>query len=183
MKKILVVVDMQNDFINGALGTKEAEAIVPNVVEKIKNFDGEIFVTYDTHQNNYMNTREGKYLPVSHCIEGTDGWNLNVDIENALVKRGKINRVYKPTFGSTKLVDIFKEMCDKVQSESGENVEVTLVGLCSDICVVSNAMLLKANFPEMDIIVDASCCAGVTPESHKAALITMKSCQIDVIGE
>lgn len=174
MNKVLVVVDMQNDFINGALGTKEAEAIVDKVVEKIKNFDGEIIVTYDTHEENYMETREGKYLPVPHCIKGTDGWGINGEIEKALVSKKSYESIYKPTFGSTKLV---KRLYNYVPEET----EVTLIGLCTDICVVSNALLLKANYPEMDIVVDSTCCAGVTPEKHKAALETMRSCQIEVL--
>ena len=175
MRKILVVVDMQKDFVDGALGSAEAQTIVDNVVNKINDFDGEIIVTYDTHQENYMETREGKYLPVSHCIEGTNGWSLNEKVEKAILGKGA-TRIEKPTFGSVKLVDILSDVDEK-------NTEVTLIGLCTDICVVSNAMLLKANYPEMDITVDASCCAGVTPESHKAALTTMKMCQINVIGE
>lgn len=175
MRKVLVVVDMQKDFVDGALGSKEAVAIVDNVVNKINEFDGEIIVTYDTHQDNYMKTREGKYLPVPHCIEGTSGWSLNEKVERAILGKGA-TRIEKPTFGSVKLVDLFRDGDEK-------NTEVTLIGLCTDICVVSNAMLLKANYPEMDIIVDSSCCAGVTHESHNAALTTMKMCQIDVIGE
>ena len=174
MRKVLVVVDMQKDFVDGALGSNEAVAIVDNVVNKINEFNGEIIVTYDTHQDNYMETREGKYLPVPHCIENTDGWLLNDKVENALVGKGAI-RIKKPTFGSVKLVDVFSDVNEK-------DTEVTLIGLCTDICVVSNAMLLKANYPEMNIVVDASCCAGVTVESHNAALTTMKMCQIDVIG-
>lgn len=174
MRKVLVVVDMQKDFVDGALGSNEAVAIVDNVVNKINEFDGEIIVTYDTHQDNYMETREGKYLPVPHCIENTDGWLLNDKVENALVGKGA-TRIKKPTFGSVKLVDVLSDVDEK-------NTEVTLIGLCTDICVVSNAMLLKANYPEMNIVVDASCCAGVTVESHNAALTTMKMCQIDVIG-
>lgn len=175
MKKLLVVVDMQNDFIDSSLGSKEARAIVPNVVEKINNWDGEIIVTQDTHYDNYLETREGKYLPVKHCIEGTDGYQINTDIFDALVKHhGNFAYLNKITFGSTALPEIIR----------GQNFEyIELVGLCTDICVVSNAMLLKANYPEIDIAVDASCCAGVTPESHKAALTTMKMCQIDIIGE
>ena len=168
---------MQNDFIDGALGSVEAQAIVDNVVNKINGFDGEIFVTYDTHQENYMETREGKYLPVPHCIKDTDGWQLNDKVQEALNKKG-YRVIHKPTFGSTRLVEMFKEY-----EYDEKDTEVTLIGLCTDICVVSNAMLLKANYPEMDITVDASCCAGVTPESHKAALTTMKMCQINVIGE
>ena len=175
MKKILIVVDMQHDFVDGALGSNEAVAIVDNVVKKITDFDGEIIVTYDTHQDNYMETREGKYLPVPHCIEGTDGWKIDAKVWGAL--NSKICAViHKPTFGSTDLVGML-EGCNQ------KDTEVTLIGLCTDICVVSNAMLLKAFYPEMDIIVDASCCAGVTPESHKAALITMKACQIEVVNE
>lgn len=175
MRKVLVVVDMQKDFVDGALGSNEAVTIVDNVVNKINEFDGEIIVTYDTHQDNYMETREGKYLPVPHCIENTDGWLLNDKVENALVGKGT-TRIKKPTFGSVKLVDVLSDVDEK-------DTEVTLIGLCTDICVVSNAMLLKANYPEMNIVVDASCCAGVTVESHNAALTTMKMCQIDVIGE
>lgn len=175
MRKVLVVVDMQKDFVDGALGSEEAIDIVDKVVDKINKFNGEIVVTYDTHNNNYISSREGKYLPVPHCILNTDGWQLNDKVEKAIVGRGA-TKIKKPTFGSTKLVDILSD-CDQ------PNTEVTLIGLCTDICVVSNALLLKANYPEMDIIVDASCCAGVTPESHKAALLTMKYCQINIIGE
>ena len=177
MKKVLIVVDMQNDFVDGALGSNEAQAIVDNVVNKINEFDGEIFVTYDTHFDNYMETREGKYLPVPHCIKDTDGWQLNDKVQEALNEKG-YRVIHKPTFGSTRLVELFKEY-----EYDEKDTEVTLIGLCTDICVVSNAMLLKANYPEMDITVDASCCAGVTPDSHKAALTTMKMCQINVIGE
>ena len=175
MRKILIVVDMQNDFIDGALGSNEAVAIVDNVVNKINEFDGEIIVTYDTHHDNYMETREGKYLPAPHCIEGTDGWQLNDKVKNALVGKGAA-KIRKPTFGSVKLVNLLDDIDEK-------NTEVTLVGLCSDICVVSNAMLLKANYPEANIVVDASCCAGVTPEKHDAALEVMRSCQIEVVND
>lgn len=175
MRKILVVVDMQKDFVDGALGSAEAQDIVDNVVNKINNFEGEIIVTYDTHQENYMETREGKYLPVPHCIKDTDGWSLNEKVEKAILGKG-VTRIEKPTFGSVELVDLLSDVDEK-------DTEITLVGLCTDICVVSNAMLLKANYPEMDITVDASCCAGVTPESHNAALTTMKMCQINVINE
>lgn len=174
MRKILIVVDMQNDFVDGALGTGEAVAIVDKVVEKIAGFDGEIIATYDTHYDNYMETREGKYLPVPHCIKDTKGWQLNDKVQKALDTK-KYETIQKPTFGSTALVEKLKD-CDQA------NTEVELIGLCTDICVVSNALLLKANYPEMNISVDASCCAGVTPESHQAALTTMKMCQIDVIS-
>lgn len=176
MKKLLIVVDVQNDFVDGALGSKEAQAIIPNVVKKIKEWDGDIICTLDTHCVNYLETREGKYLPVEHCIEGTDGHNINREVFDALLfcNGSSTNILKKYTFGSTALPEIIR----------GANIDyVELVGLCTDICVVSNAMLLKANYPELDIAVDASCCAGVTPESHQAALTTMKMCQINVIGE
>lgn len=173
MKKFLIVVDMQKDFVDGALGTPEAVKIVPNVVKKIKGFDGEIIVTYDTHSENYMETSEGKHLPVPHCIKGTDGWMLDSDVQNALKGR-EYTEVEKPTFGSVNLPDIIK-------SKAGdEEFSVELIGLCTDICVVSNALLLKANFPEANISVDSACCAGVTVDSHNAALTTMKMCQINV---
>lgn len=170
--KILVVVDMQNDFIDGALGTKEAVAIVPNVIEKIKNFDGDkIIFTRDTHEENYMETQEGKNLPVPHCIRGTKGWELNPEIE-ALRKEDAID---KPSFGSMELASYLKEL---------ENVEsVEFIGLCTDICVISNVMITKAALPEVPVIVDASCCAGVTPESHTNALAAMKMCQVQIVNE
>ncbi len=171
MKKFLIVVDMQKDFVDGALGTDEAIAIVPVVVEKINGFSGEIIVTYDTHTENYMETSEGKNLPVPHCIKGTEGWQLDERIATAL-KSKKYSTIEKPTFGSVSLPELIKAKAN------GEAFSVELIGLCTDICVVSNALLLKANFPEAEISVDPACCAGVTPESHNAALITMKMCQI-----
>lgn len=177
MKNVLVVVDMQKDFIDGSLGTKEAVAIVPNVVKKIRDFDGPIFATLDTHPKNYLETAEGKKLPVVHCINMTDGWLLNEDVMNALSDKD-YRTIEKPTFGSLKLVSLIKDIIDV---EKDVNIEV--VGLCTDICVVSNVLLLKANFPEIKITVDASCCAGVTPETHQAALTTMKMCQIDIVNE
>ena len=140
-KKVLVVVDMQNDFITGSLGTPEAQAIVPKVVEKIQEFGGTVLYTQDTHGADYLQTQEGRNLPVEHCIEGEDGWNFAPDLE-----------------------------------------EIQLVGLCTDICVISNALLLKAFLPEVKLTVDASCCAGVTPESHQRALEAMKACQIEVVN-
>lgn len=174
MKKFLVVVDMQKDFVDGALGTKEAQAIVPAAVETIKNFEGQIFVTYDTHFENYMETAEGKKLPVPHCIKGTDGWKLDQQIAAAL--NGKdYTEVEKITFGSVDLPG----MIGKAAGE--EKFSVELIGLCTDICVVSNALLLKATYPEMPISVDPKCCAGVSPETHEAALSTMRCCQIDIL--
>lgn len=173
MKKFLIVVDMQKDFVDGALGTKEALKIVPLVAEKIKNFGGEIIVTFDTHFENYMDTAEGKNLPVPHCIKGADGWQLDKTV--ALALEGKTyTSVEKLTFGSKELPEIIKK------AANGEEFKIELIGLCTDICVVSNALLLKANFPENEISVDPTCCAGVTPESHTAALSTMKMCQINM---
>ena len=173
MKNILIVVDMQNDFIDGSLGTAEALSIVGNVVSKIKNFNGDIIVTYDTHQNNYLETQEGKNLPVPHCIKGTEGWELNAKVLNSLEGK-KYRAVEKPTFGSVDLIEYLKANYDC------NNIDIELVGLCTDICVISNALLLKANFTETKISVDSSCCAGVTVDSHNAALTSMKMCQINV---
>lgn len=176
MKHLLVVVDIQKDFVDGALGTAEAVAIVENAAKKIREFDGEIFVTYDTHFENYMETAEGAKLPVPHCIKGTEGWELNTDIADALADK-KYTAVEKITFGSTELPELVKK------AVGDEDFDVTLIGLCTDICVVSNALILKANFPEKEVYVDAACCAGVTVDTHNAALATMKMCQINVIGE
>lgn len=176
MKKLLVVVDIQNDFVDGALGTKEAVAMIPNAVKKISRWDGDVIVTADTHEENYLETREGKNLPVKHCILGTEGHRINNDVFDALVAAAgfEVEFLNKYTFGSTALPEL-------IRHKGYEYIE--LIGLCTDICVVSNALILKANFPETDIAVDASCCAGVTPESHNSALTTMKMCQINVIGE
>lgn len=174
MKKILVVVDMQNDFIDGALGTKEAVAIVPNVVKKINEFDGdEIFVTYDTHYDNYFETLEGKKLPVAHCIDGTYGHEINDKVKKALLGKN-YKDVIKAGFGS---FSISKGLKDRYP---GEEMEVEFVGVCTDICVVSNVLIMRAGYPNAKITVDSSCCAGVTPEKHEAALETMRSCQIEV---
>ena len=171
MGKILVVVDMQNDFIDGALGTAEAVAIVPYVKEVIENFDGKVYFTRDTHFENYMETQEGSNLPVPHCIKDTDGWQIRAELE-ALRETEPIDKL---TFGSKELVDVL---------EREDNIEsVTFVGLCTDICVISNAMVVKAFYPELPLIVDAKACAGVTPESHRRAIEAMKVCQIKVINE
>lgn len=174
MNKLLIVVDMQNDFIDGSLGTADAVAIVPNVVAKINNWDGDIIITQDTHYPNYLETREGKHLPVPHCIIDTEGHKINDVIFGALINKHHFATLNKLTFGSTALPEL-------IRGQGYDYIE--LVGLCTDICVVSNAMLLKAHYPEIDIAVDASCCAGVTPESHNAAIQTMKMCQIEIIGE
>ena len=173
MRKILIVIDMQNDFIDAALGTKEAVSIVEAVKEKIRSYPAEnVYATMDTHGENYMDTQEGKYLPVPHCIRGTEGWKIRPDIED-LLKGAKIYE--KPTFGSVKMAADLKALSEK------EEIELELIGLCTDICVASNALLLKAVMPEVKISVDPVCCAGVTPEKHEAALETMRSCQIQVV--
>ena len=174
MKHFLVVVDIQKDFVDGALGTNEAIAIIDNCVEKIRTFDGEIIVTLDTHSDDYLSSAEGKKLPVVHCIKGTDGWQLNDKIAKALRDKN-YEVVEKPTFGSVQLPEIIAEKAD------GEDFDITLIGLCTDICVVSNALLLKANFYEKEIYVDSSCCAGVTVDTHNASLDTMRCCQINVL--
>ena len=167
--KILVVVDMQNDFIDGALGTKEAEAIVSNVAEKIKGFDGMVIYTRDTHKPEYLSTQEGKNLPVEHCIENSDGWKISEKLP--VDKDAKI--INKPTFGSKELGLYLEEL-----SKNETIDEIELIGLCTDICVISNALLIKAFLPEVPVFVDPACCAGVTPESHDNALSAMKMCQI-----
>lgn len=171
MQKVLIVVDMQNDFIDGALGTKEAVAIVPKVVEKIKGFEGTVLFTRDTHFEHYMDTQEGQNLPVPHCIRGTDGWQIRKELE-VLRTTEPIDKV---TFGSAELGTILQEMYEDDPIES-----ITLIGLCTDICVISNAMLAKAFLPEVPIIVDAACCAGVSPQTHENALDAMSVCQIRI---
>lgn len=172
--KYLIVVDMQNDFIDGALGTVEAVAIVPKVKEKIETFDGKVLFTRDTHFENYMETQEGKNLPVPHCIKGTDGWQIRAELD-ALRTTEPIDKV---VFGSSELAQMLVEEDKKDSIES-----ITFIGLCTDICVISNAFTVKSFLPEVPLIVDASCCAGVTPESHRTALASMKTCQIKVENE
>lgn len=169
-KNILVVVDMQKDFIDGALGTKEAVAIVDKVAGLVRSFDGEVVFTRDTHHENYLQTQEGKKLPVVHCIEGTDGWKLDKKLEALRLDDRKV--FDKPTFGSMELA-AYLQTLKALES-------VTLVGLCTDICVISNALLIKAALPEVAVSVVESCCAGVTPESHQNALAAMKMCQIEI---
>ena len=173
MKKLLIVVDMQKDFVDGALGTPEAVSIVPNVVKKIENFDGDIIVTFDTHGEDYLQTREGAFLPVAHCIKDTAGWQLDANVQEALNKR-PYHALEKPTFGSLVLPRLIEASAD------GDDFSIEIIGLCTDICVVSNALLLKAHFTETPVSVDAACCAGVTPDSHAAALVTMRMCQVTV---
>lgn len=174
VKNYLIVVDMQNDFIDGALGTKEAVGIVDKVAAKIRDFDGEVIFTRDTHSAAYLDTQEGRRLPVIHCVQGSEGWQ----IRQGLLELRPAAIVDKPTFGSAELGAI---LCDADRREGIGSI--TLVGLCTDICVISNALLLKAFLPEVPICVDAACCAGVTPESHATALRAMKSCQIEIVNE
>ena len=170
--EVLVVVDMQNDFIDGSLGTKEAVSIVPKVADKIKNFKGLVLATRDTHEENYLSTQEGTNLPVQHCIRDTRGWELNDEIASLIDG----NPIDKPTFGSVELGKRLVALNEQMGID-----KIIFVGLCTDICVVSNALLLKANFPEASFRVDSRCCAGVTRKSHEAALETMKMCHIEVV--
>ena len=175
MQEILVVVDMQNDFVTGPLGTPEARTILPKVAEKVKNFPGRVLFTRDTHEENYLESREGRALPVPHCIRGTRGGEICPELET-LRKEEPID---KPTFGSTGLGEVLR-----AADQYGEKIgKITLVGVCTDICVISNALLLRAFLPEAEIAVDAACCAGVTPESHQTALRAMKACQIAIENE
>lgn len=170
---VLIVIDMQYDFIDGTLGSPQAQAIVPAVREKIRTFDGPIVFTRDTHDDGYLASQEGKHLPVEHCTRGTKGWEIAEDLlEVARERDQRVDVLDKPNFGSLDLVTHLKEM------HEAEPIEmITMVGLCTDICVVSNALLMKAGLPEIPLYVDAKCCAGVTQESHEAALLTMKMCQ------
>lgn len=174
--KYLVVVDMQKDFITGSLGTKEAEAILPGVIEKVRGFEGRIIFTRDTHTEDYLETQEGKNLPVKHCIKGEEGWELADGLDAVAQASGW--KVYdKPAFGSPELAAYLREEYDK-EPEYMEEIE--LCGLCTDICVISNALMIKAFLPEVPVSVDAACCAGVTPQSHQNALEAMKMCQIEI---
>lgn len=177
MKRVLIVVDMQNDFVSGTLGTPEAQAIEPKVCDKIRQFDGEILYTLDSHTEDYLNTQEGKRLPVPHCIIETEGWLPTPAVWEALGSRNatcEANLLAKNAFGDLDLPPRIRERFDSAPDE------IVLVGLCTDICVISNAMLLKSAFPETRIVVDAACCAGGTPEAHQTALNAMRPCQIDI---
>lgn len=174
MQDVLIVVDMQNDFINGALGSPEAQSIVERAAEKMHHFKGRVITTRDTHGEDYLTSQEGKKLPVPHCIRGTKGWQLHPLIE----AQRREDSVDKPVFGSAALGQMLYEdnKRDPIRS-------IELIGLCTDICVISNAMILRAFLPETEIIVDASCCAGVSPQSHRTALEAMKACQVRVDNE
>ena len=179
MRKVLIVVDMQNDFITGTLGSAEAQAIVPNVVKKVKNFEGEIFFTRDTHDSDYFDTLEGTMLPVLHCVKNSDGWQI-IDELLYYIKH-RYNVIDKNTFGFENWKHYLA--LDEEEPYFSEEFEFELCGLCTDICVISNALALRMFYPDAKITVDASCCAGVTHEKHAAALEVMKSCQIEVINE
>lgn len=170
--KYLIVVDMQNDFVTGVLGTEEARNILPAVAAKAKAFEGRVIFTRDTHRQDYMDTQEGKYLPVPHCIQGSQGWQLADELES--LRAEKNLPVYdKVTFGCPQLA---RDLARENEQNPIESIE--LIGVCTDICVVSNALTIKAHLPEVPIHVDPACCAGVTPQAHEAALATMRSCQI-----
>ena len=181
--KILIVVDMQKDFINGALGTPEAAAIVSSVAARITAGRGELVLfTQDTHGADYLNTPEGKKLPVPHCIEGTEGWQIDPTVKAAwqnhpdtIVAPGLTENTFtKPVFGSVDLVDFLKSKQNEINS-------IEILGICTDICVISNAIMIKNALPHINISVNAACCAGVTPQSHQEALNVMKMCHIDII--
>lgn len=172
--KFLLVIDMQNDFITDALGTPEAPLIVEPLCELVRNFDGEVIYTRDTHQADYMETREGRNLPVPHCIEGTSGWEICDAVKECM--KGTDAVINKPTFGAMELPAVILE-----KTEGKAPQEIHFAGLCTDICVISNAMICKAAFPEADVIVHSGCCAGVTPESHQTALNAMAACQMVIV--
>lgn len=174
MRKVLVVVDMQNDFITGVLGTKEAEAIVDYVAKMIRAFPGDVVATQDTHANDYLKTEEGEHLPVVHCVEGSEGWQIENRVAKALEEKDA-DIIKKWTFGSKELMAHLEAMHEKEPIAS-----FTILGICTDLCVISNAMLLKAFFREVPITVDSKGCAGVSPESHKRALEAMEVCHMTI---
>ena len=182
MTDLLIVVDMQRDFVSGALGSAQARAIVPAVAARIRQAKAEqtqVAFTLDTHEPDYLNTREGRFLPVPHCIRDTPGWALEPDIAKECAQ-GMISFA-KPTFGSAALCEYVCTLAAEKGAIAGKGFSVELCGVCTDICVVSNALLLKAALPEADFIVNGALCAGVTPQKHEAALETMRSCQIEVL--
>jgi nicotinamidase-related amidase len=171
--KYLIVVDMQNDFVSGCLGSDAARAIVKRVEKEVKSFDGKVIFTMDTHSENYLDTQEGKKLPVIHCVENTDGWKIIPELQPYVT-----DFVTKPTFGS---VELAKHLCEENSKEKIESIE--LIGVCTSICVISNAMLIKAFLPEVRVIVNADCCACVSEESHNAALKAMETAQIEIVRD
>ena len=182
MTDILIVVDMQRDFVSGSLGSQEARAIVPSVAARIRRAKEEgtqVVLTLDTHESDYMDTREGRFLPVPHCIRGSEGWTLEPEIAGECA-RGMIS-FEKPTFGSTALMHHIAAAAGSKGCVNGKGMTIELCGVCTDICVVSNALLIKAALPEADLVVDSALCAGVTPAKHESALETMRSCQVAVL--
>lgn len=192
MKEFAILVDVQKDFITGSLGSRAAQAIIPNVCKYLKENRAHVILTRDTHYDNYLNTQEGKHLPVVHCVKDTEGWQI-VDEVMAAVKES--NNTYtiidKSTFGTFKIQKVitdllnymqYGEWVDYTKEYNGHGVRITIMGLDTDICVISNALILKAAFPEAEIRIMADCCAGVTPESHQAALMTANACQIEIIN-
>lgn len=184
MKKILIVVDMQNDFIDGALGTEEARAIYPKVVEYVKNFEGPVIATLDTHYEDYLDTVEGRHLPVAHCIGGTKGWRYPDELIMAIESHDIRRWIIKETFGAVKLPEAINDIM--LECSGGEEVPydeymIEFIGVCTDICVVSNALLTKATFPDTEMAVLADKCAGVTPEKHNAAIEVLRSCQFTIL--
>lgn len=176
-KKKLIIIDVQNDFISGSLGTEEACRMLPHLIDKANHFPGEVLVTQDSHSENYLDTQEGKMLPVSHCVIGTEGWKFPQELEKLRMEK-EVKVYQKPCFGST---DLVADLKDAYESNLLDSVE--LIGICTDICVVSNALMIKSALPELPVFVDASCCAGATPGKHKAALEVMQSCQVIIKGE
>ena len=186
MVKVLCVIDVQKDFIDGSLGTKEAQAALPNIVEKIKNWKWFTITTMDTHHHDYLSTHEGKELPVVHCEYNTEGWNMPKSVQDALEDSAYLGRCCKNTFGSLNKHNApafyADDLVGKIEAVAGgKDLEIILVGFCTDICVVSNALILRAYFPNATIKVDSTCCAGTTPQMHIKALDVMKSCQIEII--
>lgn len=171
---VLVVIDMQNDFVDGSLGSQDAVEIVPNVVKKIKEWDGPIFATQDSHSNDYLNTLEGKFLPIEHCLCGKPGHDINESVADALRDKW-VEIIKKPSFGSSMLPVAIK------RRTMADPASITIIGLCTDICVVSNALILRSYLPNAQMYVDSKCCAGTTKEKHEAALKVMESCQIIVL--
>lgn len=176
MNDILIIVDMQKDFIDGSLGSIEAQQILPNILKRIRNHRGPVFYTLDTHHENYLTSQEGHHLPITHCLKESEGWALHPEIEQAL-KIAMATPIEKNTFGAKELIPAL-EAC----AQKGPITSITLAGLCTDICVISNALLIKAWFPEVPIYVDAQACAGVSPSSHQTALDAMRACQISILN-
>lgn len=172
---VLVIVDVQNDFVNGALGTREAEEVLPSILEKVRDFTGRVIATRDTHSDDYLETQEGERLPVVHCLKGSEGWGFPDELDS-LIREREAAIYEKSTFGSPALARDLRDFFDR-----GEIRSVEIIGICTDICVVSNALLIKAESPELPLTVDARCCAGVTPEKHGAALDVLESCQVEVV--